>query len=209
MKQNPLTVIANIKPAEKQELENLLNCIGQNQETNEYLRFSEIKTTHFARFAMIGGGNLADRDAKNRLLFTSNHDGPSEAYIDLLLNKAGRGMEAIWSKCEGYPDVKLPSTHHRQECKEFIKAHMVKTQAFYQGYPGYSVREVESYLGCRQQLEEFLNLEEFEPLLGALAHLPPPQPGLLSGIGQLVANLRLKEKAIEVVFAFLEHVLGP
>ena len=209
MKQNPLTVIANIKPAEKQELEHLLNCIGQNLETNEYLRFAEIETTHFARFAMIGGGNLADRDAKNRLLFTSNHDGPVEKYIDLLVNKAGKGMEAIWSKCEGCPDVKLTSAHHRQECKEYIKAHMVNTQAFYQGYPGYSVRDVKGYLECRQQLEEFLNLEEFEPLLGALAHLPPPQPGLLSGIGRFVADLRLKEKAIGVVFAFLEHVLGP
>src|SRR5712692_5081749 len=209
MKQHPLTVIANIKPTEKQELEHLLNCIGQNLETNEYLRFAEIETTHFARFAMIGGGNLADRDATDRLLFTSNHDGPVEAYIDLLIRKAGRGMETLWSKCEGYPDVKLTPARHRQECKKYIKAHTVTTQAFYQGYPGYSVREVKGYLGCRQQLEEFLNLEECEPLLGALAHLPPPQPGLLSAIGQFVANLRLKEKAIELVFAFLEHVLGP
>src|SRR5437667_1587528 len=120
MKQNPLTILADIKPAEKQELDNLLNCIGQNLESNEYVRFAEIETTHFARFAMIGGGTLADRDAKNRLLFTSNHDGPPEAYIDLLLSKAGRGMDAIWSKCEGFPDVKTNPAHHRRACKEYI-----------------------------------------------------------------------------------------
>lgn len=171
MAPSPLTVVATIKPDRKAELERVLTEIGQNIKDNCYLRFPEIPTTHFARFVMIGGGSPADLNAQTRLMFSSTNDGSWEDYIDLLLTKAPHGMEAIWSACEGYPNLPPHDPNYRRRFKQFIKLHAHKPNSFYAAYK-LSAPEVKACIALRDRLEDVLYQQEFAQLLDALAYVP-------------------------------------
>jgi len=172
MEQHPLTVLINIKPDETQALEALLTEIGQHIATNSYIRFPEIERTHFARFVMIGGGSLADRDAQTRLYFSSNYDGDLDAYLDILLAHAALGLDAIFSKCVGYPAFKPGDNQYNASFKAYIKAHTVFTNTFYGGYRPHTVKEIKSFIALRQKIESVLNQPQFEPIFEVLGALP-------------------------------------
>ncbi len=214
MEQHPLTVILDIKPQARQELETLLVGIGQDIRRNPYLRFPEIETVHFARFVMIGGGYLADRDAQTRLYFSSNHDGPAEAFIDLLLDKAGPGVQAIFRHCEGYPDLPLTDPQFRPRFQEYIRAHTLPTQTFYAAYRGHSVRQVQGYIRLRQELNHFLAQPPVDRLVETLAALPLPPPddpaALDQRVGKALVGLQqdLVSKLLKLVGAILVKPLS-
>ncbi|HEX2914305.1 MAG TPA: hypothetical protein VH186_26130 [Chloroflexia bacterium] len=211
MNQSPLTVIVNIKPAEGEPLEKLLTDIGHNVRTNPYIRFNEIDTTHFARFVIIPGPGKTEAEPK-RLLFTSNHDGSWQDYIELLIDKAGPGVEAIWGKCEGYPEIPLSDPAFKTRFKTFIQANSHPSEAFYQAYPGQAVKEVWNAVGVRKQLEDLLSDKRLEPFLSLLARLPllPQTPlqklrAALMAVNSLLVRFLLRE----VVLRFFEKTLGP
>ena len=174
MAPTPLTVVTTIKPEERQALEDVLLEIGQDIRNNRYLRFPDIPTTHFARFVMIGGGAPEERDAQTRLVFSSTHDGSWEDYIDLLIGKAGPGVEAIWRKCEGYPSTPRDDPRYRRDFKRYLQAHWVRPNTFYAAYQ-LSVREVKACIALRERLQEVLDQQLFAQLIDALALLPPVQ----------------------------------
>src|SRR4051794_4478464 len=126
MKQHPLAVILDIKPGEKDRLKEVLHTIRTDINANPYLRFPEITSTHFARFVLIGGGTIQTRDAETRLYFSANHDGEWETYIDLLVDKAGPGVEAIFSACQGYPSLPLSDPAFKTRFKAFIGQYSIK-----------------------------------------------------------------------------------
>jgi hypothetical protein len=197
MAPTPLAVVATIKPEQRCALERVLSEIGQDINNNQYLRFPEIPTTHFARFVMIGGGVPADRDTQTRLLFSSTHDGSSEEYVDLLLCNAAHGMDAIWSKCEGYPALSPSDPHYRRAFKRFIKAHTSPPTSFYAGY-NLSVSEIKACIALRDQLQTLLDQDQFARLLDILALVPPvqdrwaPLHKLLGKLGEGIRQVLLK-----------------
>jgi hypothetical protein len=211
MKQSPLTVITTIKPAEGEALEKLLTGIGHDVRNNPYIHFAEIETTHFARFVIIPGPDKTENEPK-RLLFTSNHDGLWQDYVELMVDKAGVGVAAIWGKCEGYPNLPLNDLAFKTKFKEFIETHSHQPSTFYQAYPGQMVKEVWNAIEIRKQLEHLLSDKRLEPVFRLLTRLPilPQTPlqklsATLGGVINLVVRFLLRE----VVLRFFERVLGP
>ncbi len=211
MEQSPLTVILNIKPEQKQALEDLLNGIGQDIRRNPYLRFPEIETTHFARFVMIGGGDLVDRDVQTRLYFSSNFDGNWEDYLDLLVTKAGSGVEAIFSKCQDYPNLPLSDPAFKAKFKNYIRANTLPTTTFYQGYPKRSVQEVKAAIALRQRLQELLNTPQADEVLEELVRQFPPLPDQRKTFkGRIQGILEdIRKKLLQQVLNLLQTLLGP
>jgi hypothetical protein len=162
--QSALTVIVNVKPGQAGALRELLNEIGINIKRNKYIRFAEIPTTHFARWVII--------DDDTRLLFTSNYDGDLDSYLEALLEKACPAMQAIYSKCDGYPTGDLSDAQFNAKFKTYMKANSIDYAAFYMGYRGRTVREVKAYIELRKKLEVFFNQKLVEDLFGVLARLP-------------------------------------
>ena len=197
MRQNPLTVITPIAPGQAEALKSVLDEIGNDVNHNQYIRFSEIRTTHFARWVIF--------DNDTRLLFTSNFDGVWQDYIDLLIAQGKKGVEAIWSKCVGYPTTSDEAAF-RTQFRKYIGEHTIPTTTFYQGYAGHTVQEVHGYIKLRQELETVLSRDEFEPLFAAMTVLPP-QPDRWTPI----INQVLKVLGIPIQFVlgiFLNLVQG-
>ena len=150
MDQNALTVVADIKADQLAALDALLNQIGDSLLANPYLDVSRLSTTHFLRWVVLPGKG----DSPAKLLLESNHDGDFETYAGHLITEAGAALDAIYSKCVGYPTAGVADT---QAVVGFLRAHSLPPQAFYIGYRGRTVETVQAALKARAALAQFLD----------------------------------------------------
>jgi hypothetical protein len=94
-------------------------------------RLARVGTIHFARWVFM--------DGHRRLLFASNYDGGLDAYMDDFINKAGFGLNAVFSNGIGYPRTKWllwDGATNEEAFKAFLKRHQVLTDVWYRAYPG-------------------------------------------------------------------------
>ncbi|HEX8235238.1 MAG TPA: hypothetical protein VF600_04725 [Abditibacteriaceae bacterium] len=218
MIQNALTVILPIKRGEVEALRDTLTLIGDDIEDNPYLSWQSSPSTHFARFVILDPASLGGSEGKGvpslknhpvRLLFTSNHDGSFENYMQELVTRFGADMEPIWSKCEGYP---VGASTDVPQFTKFISDHShlkrnAAPEAFYIACRGITVQEMCQSIALREAFTNLLSLPETHDLLRHPSSLVPrsamvPAPstassgfvglvsGLLSGLlGPLASGL--------------------
>jgi hypothetical protein len=179
MEQNALTAIVPIKPEELEALRKILTEIGNDIKNNQLVRFSETPSTHFARWVILEDRGL-DTDPKfPRLLFTSNYDGTFENYMQELVEKVGSGMEQVWNKCQGYsPGTSQDSIRFA----EFIKNHSFKSNAFYVGFRGATVKDILNSMEIRKIIDQILDQVDHKEIKGLkeLAKLLPRPPQTLA-----------------------------
>ena len=155
MKQNALTVVVPIKKGQEEKLDKILTGIGEDvmgSRDNQSVHFSKSPSTHFARWAILRENGLTK--IRPQLYFSSNFDGDLNAYLKELVEVMGRGMEDIWNKCEGYPPK---AARDADKFTRFIREYSLKNQAFYNGFPGVSVKEILSSIRARQAVNKILD----------------------------------------------------
>ena len=117
---------------------------------------ARVAGTHFARWVIIedvvyeGGRQRRDALMASRLLFTSNFDGPLDAYLEAMRRDLGEDADAVWSHCAGYPG--------RADAAAFaayFRRHQVESALFFGAYGDQTVAEVRDNLARRTQLIEF------------------------------------------------------
>jgi hypothetical protein len=111
-------------------------------------RLGRIRTIHFARWVLV--------DSKKRGIFFSNYDGTVEAYMDDFINKAGFGLNAIFSNAIGYPRTNWlvrDGCADEQKYKNFLRRHTLPTQVWYKAYPGLTAIDLERNRRIREGLE--------------------------------------------------------
>jgi hypothetical protein len=117
---------------------------------------ARVPGTHFARWVIVddvvyeGGRQRRDALKAARLLFTSNFDGPLDAYLEALRAGLGEDADAIWGHCAGYPG--------RADADAFaawMRAHQVESALFFAAYGDQTVAEVRRNLDRRTRLIEF------------------------------------------------------
>lgn len=117
---------------------------------------ARVAGTHFARWVILedvvyeGGRQRRDNLKAPRLLFTSNFDGPLDAYLEALRTELGDDADAVWGHCAGYPG--------RADAAAFaayFRAHQVQSALFFGAYGDQTVSEVQSNLDRRTRLIEF------------------------------------------------------
>jgi hypothetical protein len=94
-------------------------------------RLARVGTIHFARWVFL--------DGHRRLLFASNYDGGLDSYMDDFINKAGFGLNAVFSNGIGYPRTRWllwDGATNEQAFKAFLTRHQVLTDVWYRAYPG-------------------------------------------------------------------------
>lgn len=176
MKQNALTVIVPVKPEEVEALREILTEIGEDIKGNQYVRFHNTPSTHFARWVILENRGLETDPEFPRLLFTSNYDGTFENYMQELVEKVGSGMEQVWNKCQGYsPGISLQDP---TRFAEFIQHHSLKSNAFYVGFRGATVKDILNSIEIREIVDQILDRidHEVEPWLKQLSKLLPRTP---------------------------------
>jgi hypothetical protein len=111
-------------------------------------RLGRIRTIHFARWVLV--------DGKERGLFFSNYDGTVESYMDDFINKAGFGLNAIFSAAIGYPRTNWlvrDGCADEQKYRNFLRRHTLPTQVWYKAYPGLTAIDLERNRLIREGLE--------------------------------------------------------
>jgi len=92
---------------------------------------ARIATIHFAHWTLI--------ENSQRMYFASYYDGSHEAYMDDFINKAGFGLNLIFSNAVAYPETDWLITngaYREQEFKRFQRHHQIPTDVWYKAYPG-------------------------------------------------------------------------
>ena len=111
-------------------------------------RLGRIRTIHFARWVLL--------DGRKRGVFFSNYDGTVESYMDDFINKAGFGLNAVFSSAIGYPRTNWlvrDGCGDEQKYKNFLRRHTLPTQVWYKAYPGLTAIDLERNRRIREGLE--------------------------------------------------------
>lgn len=112
--------------------------------------------THFARWVILddvvyeGSGQQRDHLDLGRLLFSSNFDGPLDAYLEGLRTGLGEHADAIWSHCVGYP-----GSHDASAFGRYLRAHQIESSLFFAAYGERTVQQVTHSLELRRRLIGF------------------------------------------------------
>jgi len=98
---------------------------------------ARVQTIHFARWVFL--------DGKRRVLFASSYDGSHESYMDDFINKAGWGLNLIFSNGFGWPRTDWlvkGGARHELRFKHYQRRHQLPTQVWYKAYPGLTLTDL-------------------------------------------------------------------
>jgi len=114
---------------------------------------SGIPTIHFAHWSLLDGGR--------RLLFLSNYDGSWGSYLDDFVDKASRGLTAIWTNTVDFPRTRflvLDGARNGTAFKAFARMRQTPTAVWYCAPPYrdhvLSVRRIDANSTLREGLAE-------------------------------------------------------
>ena len=138
-----ITSITKIKEENLDRLRGTLSAMGAPDRESPV---KAISTIHFARWVIIDGGT--------RLLFTSNFDESWDDYIDMFIDRASGGLDAIWSNCEGYPEG---GAQDRAAFKEYVRQSEYQAELFYCAYDDLTVPQILKDDRIRQKFEALLD----------------------------------------------------
>ena len=147
-----LTVLTPILDDEVSALAADLDTFGSEDASP----LARLAATHFARWVIIedvvyeGGRQCRDALTASRLLFTSNFDGPLDAYLEAMRTDLGEDADAVWGHCAGYPG--------RADAAAFaayFRNHQLESALFFGAYGDRTVGQVREDLARHTRLIEF------------------------------------------------------
>ncbi len=155
VEQHAFLAIARVRKGHEERLESLLEEIMRaDPEENPWVPFAQLKSIHFARWAILPlSHDAAGREIPAQLLFATNYDGSLQEHLGELVKVAGpSGLDQIYRHCEGFPD--LPGD---QEREAFLRRHQVAYNAFYVGTVGRTVDQIARENQLAHAMQDFLN----------------------------------------------------
>jgi hypothetical protein len=162
--QSPLTIITRIKSGATAQLEAVLDEIGGDIVGNRYIRFAEIPSVHFARWVIIDN----DPAFPPVLVMEVNYDGNEETLLRAIIQQGMAALNLIYGACEGFAAA---GANNAENMLVYLRAHSVRTAAFYIGCPGQSVASIRNAIAVRQGLQGFLDQEQAAGRLRGLSSL--------------------------------------
>ncbi|MBA3746214.1 MAG: hypothetical protein H0W96_01815 [Solirubrobacterales bacterium] len=140
---------------------------GETDALREYLQgfrdrgerpLEKVPGTHMARFVIVEKFNCkasykqrqTETLACATLAFSSNLDGPIDAYLDRLCTSFAPEAQEIWGRCVG-----SPATCEGEELKEYLKRNQIDCGFFYAAYGEATVEKVKTSLEQRDRLVAF------------------------------------------------------
>jgi hypothetical protein len=156
--QTALSVVAPLRSGER-ELRERLERAGAEPGSNEFVPFAALEGTHFGRLLLLDQAVDLDGAAIPAcVILMSDFDGPLDPYLERLVDLAGAGLDRLFGQCEGYPG----GTPGRAERLAYLRAHLVKNDAFYVNTIGRTVEQIRQEAQLREAIEGFLDCSERE-----------------------------------------------
>ncbi len=125
-----LTVLAEIDPARRPELEATLRAIAADLDTNMIFRPCDLPATHFMRFVLIT--DEPNRELPVLLAWECNHDGEAEAYLARIARHVP-SIDRVFEHCRDYPAA---GTADVDGWVAWMLERSHPAAAFYTGYRG-------------------------------------------------------------------------
>jgi hypothetical protein len=85
----------------------------------------------------------------------SDYDGSWESYLGEFVDRAARGLTAVWSNTENFPKttlVALKGAEDEQRFKDWTRNRQLKTPVWYTAYPDRTLDNVENDVHIAQLL---------------------------------------------------------
>jgi hypothetical protein len=147
-----LTVLTPVLRGHESDLASYLDALPSGDGSP----LARVPGTHFARWVLIenvvyeGGGQQRDTLSAPRLLFTSNHDGPPDPYLEALAHSMPAEADAIWGHCMGYP-----GSGDAPAFAAWMRAHQIENALFFSAYGDQTLEQVRANLATRARVIEF------------------------------------------------------
>ena len=144
-----LTFVAPVRPHKVDELRALLNEIGKDIPGNRHIPFTSFHLLHFASLVLHedpGYGSL--------FVFESNFDGLLDGYLDELYDRAAEALHRIYGCCDDYS---VTSAGDRAQILSYLRAHVLRPNAYYVGNVGRTLDRVKHENALRDSLEDCLD----------------------------------------------------
>jgi hypothetical protein len=160
--QNPLTLLTPVRQDSIEKLNEILEKfkVGLNAGLNE--RFNKLGTLHYARWFILREDSFRDKTAfplAERLVFSSNFDGPEEEHIIGLVTVFPEYFDELYECCEGYPEPALRNTETR---KNYLAKWKVNTTAFYVGAPGRTLQQIKQEDSLKKYIWNIINQNKWD-----------------------------------------------
>jgi hypothetical protein len=152
MTQSALTAVVPIFPEKLADLRNYLKGIRNDVENNQWVRFRQTPSTHFARWVIL------EDIPEPRLYFSACYDGSFESYMEEITSRLGAGMEPIWSSCKGYT---LLSASNPKAFADFLSPYCYQPQIFLVSFPGLSADQIIKNAAIRESIDNCLDSAAF------------------------------------------------
>jgi hypothetical protein len=212
-----LTIMTRIKPGATEDVKQLLKTMSTNVAQNDVIPFGKLSAIHFARLLILDQStDLQGAVILPHLVFIGECDAPLDRLLDDLVDLAGEGLDKIYRHCEGYP---AEGNVTRSLRLAYLRAHMVKPQAYYVNTVGRTVQQILQEAQLRNAIQDFLDrssqdwsgysaLEVRAKIVAYLrseqtlnwANHPPAEPGL---------SFKLKETLHMIAVPLLLLILLP
>jgi len=153
--QVPLTVIATIKPGQRDSLDETLARMRADVAQNDVIPFGKLPGLHFARLLILDEAkDVEDRTIPEQLVFLADFDAPLDDRLRELTMIAPTGIDQIFTHCEEYPDEHPVAPRNRVA---FLRGHMVNPAANYVNTVGLALPQIRQEAHLRDAIEAFLD----------------------------------------------------
>ena len=96
-------------------------------------------------------------------MFLSNFDGSWESYLGDFIDKAARGLTAVWSHTVNFPRTRLlvfQGAGDGPRFRQWARANQCRTEVWYSAYPELTMPAIDNNSAIREGLSRTLDAEE-------------------------------------------------
>lgn len=131
-------------------LRGVLEAVQQRVANRVPTPLDAVGRVHFARWVIF--------DNDQRLLFTSNYDGPFDGYLREFSALIAEELDLVWGNCEDYPGAA-----HYDAFFAWVRRHQVPTTCFYAATPDLTLRDIQQLRDFKRRHDAFLAALEAAP----------------------------------------------
>jgi hypothetical protein len=138
--QHCLTVITTVRDGCIKPLEEILAQIASDVRGNSLCPFGKAGGVHYARWVLLEPTKTPEGDQlPGELAFVTVYDQCLDEHLDELVRVGVSGIDAIYSKCDGYPAESVRSDSSR---KKYFITHSVPIGALYSAHAGRELAQI-------------------------------------------------------------------
>lgn len=138
MSQSKVCLQIPIVHGKESALSAVLNTYGNPASADSAFPFQQFSKIHFARWFIVPGTIIKGKPIPASVMYAANIDETPTAHLEALAKKVGPALDTIFSHCKDYPTEEITE----QSRLSYLKAHSLRTQAFYVGAPKRTVEQI-------------------------------------------------------------------